>query len=168
MVCETRKQSMAWMETDYSNHMHWKIKWRLEHLGALWIMGETTPLTSSFWSVYDLSFVFLRLPSSSFVFLRLHSSSFVSLCRVEPCCRPSSTRRSLNKQDSWTPAGFIPPTEVLLHGRSNLCMFMTSLKGSWHVKYVFSRDSLALSEEVHISAGHPWEKNLMKKTVWGE
>ena len=37
---------MAWMETDYSKHTHcrWKIKWRLEHLGALGIMGETAPL----------------------------------------------------------------------------------------------------------------------------
>ena len=35
------------METDYSKHTHfrWKIKWRLEHLGALGIMGETAPLT---------------------------------------------------------------------------------------------------------------------------
>ena len=42
MVFEARKQSMAWMETDYSKHTHfrWKIKWRLEHLGALGIMGE--------------------------------------------------------------------------------------------------------------------------------
>ena len=46
MVYEARKQSMAWMETDYSKHTHfrWKIKWRLEHLGALGIMGETAPL----------------------------------------------------------------------------------------------------------------------------
>ena len=37
MVSEARKQSMAWMETDYSKHTYfrWKIKWRLEHLGAL-------------------------------------------------------------------------------------------------------------------------------------
>ena len=43
MVSEARKQSMAWMETDYSKHTHfrWKIKWRLEHLCALRIMGET-------------------------------------------------------------------------------------------------------------------------------
>ena len=42
MVSETRKQSMAWMETDYSKHTYfrWKIKWRLEHLGAPGIMGE--------------------------------------------------------------------------------------------------------------------------------
>ena len=35
---------MAWMETDYSKdtHFRWKIKWRLEHLGALRIMDETT------------------------------------------------------------------------------------------------------------------------------
>ena len=34
---------MAWMETDYSKHTYfrWKIKWRLVHLGALGIMGET-------------------------------------------------------------------------------------------------------------------------------
>ena len=32
---------MARMETDYSKqtHIRWKIKWRLEHLGALGIMG---------------------------------------------------------------------------------------------------------------------------------
>ena len=32
----------AWIETDYSKHMHfrWKIKWRLEHLSALGIVGE--------------------------------------------------------------------------------------------------------------------------------
>ena len=37
---------MAWMETDYSKHRHFrrKIKWRLEHLGALGTMGETAPL----------------------------------------------------------------------------------------------------------------------------
>ena len=45
MVSEPRKQSMAWIETDYSKHKHfrWKIKWRLEHLGALGTMGETAP-----------------------------------------------------------------------------------------------------------------------------
>ena len=44
MVYEARKQSMAWMEADYSKYTHfrWKIKWRLEHLGALKIMGETS------------------------------------------------------------------------------------------------------------------------------
>ena len=38
---------MAWKETHYSKHMHfrWEIKWRLEHFGALGIMGETAPLT---------------------------------------------------------------------------------------------------------------------------
>ena len=32
---------MARMETDHSKqtHIRWKIKWRLEHLGALGIMG---------------------------------------------------------------------------------------------------------------------------------
>ena len=41
---------MAWMETDYSKHTYfrWKIKWRLEHLGALGIMDETAPLTKHF------------------------------------------------------------------------------------------------------------------------
>ena len=41
---------MAWMETDYSKHLHflWKIQWRLEHLGALGIMGEVAPLGSFF------------------------------------------------------------------------------------------------------------------------
>ena len=46
MVSEVRKQSMAWMEMDYSKHTYfrWKVKWQLEHLGALGTMGETTPL----------------------------------------------------------------------------------------------------------------------------
>ena len=46
MVSEAREQSMAWMETDYSKHTHfrWKIKWWLEHLDALGIMGEVAPL----------------------------------------------------------------------------------------------------------------------------
>ena len=32
-----QKQSTAWMETNYSKraHFRWKIKWRMEHLGAL-------------------------------------------------------------------------------------------------------------------------------------
>ena len=47
MVSEARKQSMAWMEIDYSKHSHflWKIKWRLENLGTLGIMDEIAPLT---------------------------------------------------------------------------------------------------------------------------
>ena len=34
------------METDYSKHTYfrWKVKWRLEHLGALGTMGEIAPL----------------------------------------------------------------------------------------------------------------------------
>ena len=42
MVSEVRKQLMALMEMDHSKHMHfqWKIKWWLEHLGVLGIMGE--------------------------------------------------------------------------------------------------------------------------------
>ena len=46
MVYGARKQSMARMETDYSKHTHFrlKIKWRLEHLGALGIMDESAPI----------------------------------------------------------------------------------------------------------------------------
>ena len=45
MVYEGRKQSMAWMETDYSKdtHFRWnKSKWQLQGLGVLGIMGETS------------------------------------------------------------------------------------------------------------------------------
>ena len=47
MVFEAREQLMAWMETDYSKHTYFrmKIKWRLEHLGALGIMGEKAPFS---------------------------------------------------------------------------------------------------------------------------
>ena len=46
MGFETRKQSMAWLNTGYKyrskdTHFRWKIKWRLELLGSLRIMGET-------------------------------------------------------------------------------------------------------------------------------
>ena len=49
MVSEPRRQSMAWVETDYSKHTYFrlKIKWRLEHVGALGIMGEMIPLNLS-------------------------------------------------------------------------------------------------------------------------
>ena len=43
MIYEARKQSMAWMETNYSK-VRWQIKWRPKHLGALGIMGEAAPL----------------------------------------------------------------------------------------------------------------------------
>ena len=38
------------METNYSKHMYfrWKIKWRLEFLGALGIMGEMAPFCNVF------------------------------------------------------------------------------------------------------------------------
>ena len=41
---------MPWMKTDFSKHTHfrWKRKWRLEHLGALGMMGETAPLINTF------------------------------------------------------------------------------------------------------------------------
>ena len=50
MVSEARKQSMAWMETDYSKHTYfrWKVKWRLEHLGVLGTMGEIAPLSCAY------------------------------------------------------------------------------------------------------------------------
>ena len=50
MVSKARKQSMAWMETDYSKHTHfrWKVKWRLEYFGAQGTMGETTPLNPNY------------------------------------------------------------------------------------------------------------------------
>ena len=56
MVYEARKQSMAWMETDYTKHTHfwWKIKWRMKHLGALWIMGETVS-----WQLFIYLFIYL-------------------------------------------------------------------------------------------------------------
>ena len=47
MLSELRKQPMAWMETDYSKHTHFRWNWtkgRLEHLGVLGIMGETASL----------------------------------------------------------------------------------------------------------------------------
>ena len=46
MVFEKRNQSMAWMETDYSKHTHfrWKIKWWLVCLSTLRFMGETAHL----------------------------------------------------------------------------------------------------------------------------
>ena len=49
MVSEARKQSMAWMETDYSKHTHfrWKIKWRLEHLGRARNYGWHCPFEES-------------------------------------------------------------------------------------------------------------------------
>ena len=49
MVYEARRQSMAWMETDYSKYSHfqWKIRWRLEHLGALGIVGEIAPFVNN-------------------------------------------------------------------------------------------------------------------------
>ena len=47
---------MAWMETDYSKdtHFRWKIKWRLEHLGALRFMGEKTLLILGFFDFNSL------------------------------------------------------------------------------------------------------------------
>ena len=51
------------METDYSKHTHfrWKIKWRLEHLGALGIMGEIFPRRDCFHSLVKLNFQYSHL-----------------------------------------------------------------------------------------------------------
>ena len=50
---------MAWMETDYSKHTYfrWKVKWRLEYLGALGTMGEMAPLIFN-----PISFLVTRSP----------------------------------------------------------------------------------------------------------
>ena len=58
MVYEARRQWMAWMETDYSKRTHfpsWKIKWRLEHLSALGIMGDIVSLVRPFTLKMDIS-----------------------------------------------------------------------------------------------------------------
>ena len=46
MVSEAKNLLMAWMETDYSKHTYFrlKVKWLLEHMGALGTMGEMAPL----------------------------------------------------------------------------------------------------------------------------
>ena len=47
------KVAPAWIETDYSKdrHFRWKIKWRLEHLSALGIVGEcATKIRQWSWS----------------------------------------------------------------------------------------------------------------------
>ena len=61
MASEARKQSMVWMEMDYSKHTHFrgKIKWRLGHLGALGTMGETAPLMFNVMTRYKLSLYYL-------------------------------------------------------------------------------------------------------------
>ena len=66
MVSEARKQSMAWMETDYSKHMYfrWKVKWRLEHLGALGTMGEMAPLNEK-----KMFLAGERLPLITYIFI---------------------------------------------------------------------------------------------------
>ena len=66
MVSEPRKQSMAWMEMDYSKdtHFQWKIKWWLKVLGALWIIGEimkvSTQLREIYWYSFWLKILFFR------------------------------------------------------------------------------------------------------------
>ena len=86
---------MAWMETDHSKHTYfrWKIKWRLEHLGALGIMGEMAPLRFT----YMLATVFFFLFFSLFFFFfvacsenRTQSSGFI-LSPFYPGYHPSNT-----------------------------------------------------------------------------
>ena len=86
MVSEARKQSMAWMETDYSKHTYfrWKIKWRLEHLGALEIVGETAPFIYLFISSFPFVSPFLTSSSPSFLkvfpaFSSLHFSEVLKM-----------------------------------------------------------------------------------------
>ena len=65
MVYEARKQSMAWMETDYSKHMHfrWKIKWRLEWVRQeLWVRRW-----SSRWEELQCKWHFLETAYFTFV-----------------------------------------------------------------------------------------------------
>ena len=109
MVSEPGTQSMAWMETDYSEHAHfrWKVKWWLEHLGALGIMGEAALLTNvsylggsqtpiipqPFWRValklgrianFDVLFLvrgFNRLISV------LHGYCLATICVCRICCK---------------------------------------------------------------------------------
>ena len=91
MVSEARKQSMARMETDYSKHTYfwWKVKWRLEHLGALGTMGETTPLITIIrLFVFEKSF-----PVKSTYYLFPQSSSYLKLktqilCNLVLNCSP--------------------------------------------------------------------------------
>ena len=96
MVSEARKQSMPWMETDYWKHTYfrWKVKWRLEHLGALGAMGETAPQTKSSLPEQDHSLLAGKLPSFHWVCCdqKLNLTSVV-VGRV-PC--------------RWTSANFFP------------------------------------------------------------
>ena len=106
MVYEARKQSMAWTETDYSKdaHFRWKIKLRLEHLGALGIMGETAPLTSSL-SSHPRSRGLFPTPPEKVLGTRMLSSPLsivivlcslrVSISYVHYCFTPSFSRFTL-------------------------------------------------------------------------
>ena len=73
MFFEARKQSMAWMEMDYSKHTYfrWKIKWRLEHLGALGTMGEMAPiiLLNAANLLFTDQFAIVERPVNSKVFI---------------------------------------------------------------------------------------------------
>ena len=90
MVSELRKQSMAWMETDYSKHTYfrWKIKWRLEHVGALGSMGDTAPLRlfADTFALRLLLFLNLYPIYSCLVYLTLIMSMCVALCCVVFVC----------------------------------------------------------------------------------
>ena len=72
---------MAWMETDYSKHMHfrWKIKWWLEHLGALGVMGEMAPLSKGEGAVG------IYTKNTEMCAMSFHKNTYLKGCLVE-CC----------------------------------------------------------------------------------
>ena len=91
MVSELRKQSMAWMEMDYSKHTH--FQWEMEHLGALGIMGETvplmavhpSPLISIFLSFFFPSILhFLHSSLSLMTFLFIFPAPFPLASPIQP------------------------------------------------------------------------------------
>ena len=85
---------MAWMETDHSKHTYfrWKIKWRLEHLGALGTMGDG-PFKIHLHVGYCFLFFFLFFFSFFFVACsenRTQSSGFI-MSPFYPGYHPSNT-----------------------------------------------------------------------------
>ena len=121
MVYEARKQSTAWMETTYSKHRHfrWKIKWRLEHLDALGIMGETVPLSKGNVFPNKLSCDFL---SYAYPICKIHevitSQSFYPI--RSPIDFPDGSQNALRASRSAKRREIL--TNVLFHYRSNLCV----------------------------------------------
>ena len=83
MVSEARNKLMAWMETDYSTYLldRWKIKWRLERLGAPGIMGKalSLPVPIQFNSS-EIVLQYLHLQSVSRHSKRLRSKTVDARC----------------------------------------------------------------------------------------